>query len=77
MVEPPHHLAFDWVLTGPDGDVNTKAEHHLRLAADGSGTALTLEIRILVAGPGSEAFVDGVEMGWSGTLGKLKTFLEG
>jgi uncharacterized protein YndB with AHSA1/START domain len=76
-VEPPHHLAFNWVLTGPDGAVMMEAEHHLRFAPRGTGTALTLEIRILVAGPGSEAFVNGVRDGWTGTLGKLAHFVEG
>jgi uncharacterized protein YndB with AHSA1/START domain len=75
-VEAPHHLAFNWVLTAPDGAVVMEAEHHLRLAAKGSATHLTLEIRILVAGPGSEAFVNGVREGWTGTLGKLATFVE-
>ena len=36
------------------------------------------EHRILIAGPGSEGFVDGgVKAGWTGTLGKLATFVEG
>lgn len=74
-VDPPRHLGFNWVLTAPDGTVVMEAEHHLRLAAQEGGTALSLEIRILTAGPGSEAFVSGVQAGWSGTLGKLATFL--
>lgn len=76
-VDPPSHLGFNWVLTAPDGTVVMEAEHHLRLVAQGGGTALSLEIRVLTAGPGSEAFVAGVQMGWTGTLGKLTTFLEG
>ena len=76
-VDPPHHLGFNWVLTAPDGTVVMEAEHHLRLAPQESGTALSLEIRILTAGPGSEGFVAGVQVGWTGTLGKLATFLEG
>ena len=77
VVDPPNHLVFNWVLTAPDGTVVMEAEHHLRLRAQGSGTALSLEIRIRTAGPGSEAFVTGVQVGWTGTLGKLATYLEG
>jgi uncharacterized protein YndB with AHSA1/START domain len=77
VVDPPHHLAFNWVLTGPDGSVMMEAEHHVRLAPEGAGTELSLEIRILVASPGSEAFVAGVRGGWTGTLGKLATFVGG
>lgn len=75
-VEPPRHLAFNWVLNAPDGSVVMEAEHHVRLEARGRETELTLEIRILVAGPGSEAFVNGVRGGWTGTLGKLAAFVE-
>lgn len=77
LVDPPRHLAFNWVLTAPDGTVVMEAEHHVRLLPRDGGTDLTLEIRILTAGPGSEAFVAGVRVGWTGTLGKLATFLEG
>ena len=75
IVDPPHHLGFDWILTDAEGKVVMEAVHHVRLAPRDSGTALTLEVRILTAGPGSEGFVAGVEAGWSGTLGKLATFL--
>lgn len=77
VVDPPRHLAFNWVLAGPDGTVMMEAEHHVQLAPHDGGTDLTLEIRILVAGPGSEAFVNGVRDGWTGTLSKLATFLGG
>ncbi len=77
VVEPPHHLGFNWVLTGPDGTVMMEAEHHVHLVPQGSKTELTLEIRVLVAGPGSEEFVAGVKAGWTGTLGKLANFVEG
>lgn len=76
-VDPPHHLAFNWVLADAQGTVVMEAEHHVRLVPHDGGTELTLEIRILVAGPGSEGFVAGVETGWSGTLGKLATFVGG
>lgn len=74
-VDPPRLLGFNWILTDPAGTVVMEAEHHLRLAAREGGTELTLEIRVLTAGPGSEAFVAGVKAGWTGTLGKLATFL--
>jgi uncharacterized protein YndB with AHSA1/START domain len=77
IVFPPAHLGFIWSITAPDGKVLCQAEHDLRLAARAGGTDLTLEIRILVAEPGSEPFVDGVKDGWSGTLGKLADHLEG
>jgi uncharacterized protein YndB with AHSA1/START domain len=77
VVEPPRHLAFNWILEGPDGKVVMEAEHDLRLTEQKGGIELTLEIRILVAGPGSEGFLAGVEVGWSGTLGKLADFVEG
>lgn len=77
VVDPPGHLGFNWVLTAPDGTVVMEAEHHLRLTARKGGTELSLEIRVLIAGPGSEAFVDGVSAGWTGTLGKLAAFVEG
>jgi uncharacterized protein YndB with AHSA1/START domain len=77
VVDPPHHLGFNWVLTSPDGTVVMEAEHHVRLVPRDAGTELTLEIRILIAGPGSEPFVVGVEMGWTGTLGKLAAFVGG
>jgi hypothetical protein len=54
-----------------------EAEHHVRLVPREEGTELTLEIRILIAGSGSEGFVGGVKAGWTGTLGKLATFVEG
>jgi uncharacterized protein YndB with AHSA1/START domain len=75
VVDPPRHLGFNWVLSDPDGTVVMEAEHHVRLVARDDGTELTLEIRILTAGPGSEGFVSGVKQGWTGTLGKLATFL--
>ena len=77
VVDPPGHLGFNWVLTAPDGTVVMEAEHHVRLVPRQGGTELSIEIRILTAGPGSETFVDGVSAGWTGTLGKLATFLEG
>jgi len=77
VVDPPRHLGFVWLMTAPDGTVLLEAEHHIRLVASGNGTALSLDVRILVAGPGSEGFVNGVEMGWSGALGKLAHFVEG
>lgn len=77
IVDPPRHLAFNWLLTAPDGAVVMEAEHHLRLAERGGRTELSLEIRILTAGPGSEGFVAGVQAGWTGTLGKLAKFMEG
>jgi hypothetical protein len=52
-----------------------EAEHHVRLVPREAGTELTLEIRILTAGPGSEGFITGVKEGWTGTLGKLATFV--
>ncbi len=76
VVDPPHHLGFVWIISGPDGTVCVEAEHHIRLKESGNGTLLTLEVRVLVAGPGSEGFVNGVEMGWSGALGKLAAFVE-
>lgn len=75
VVDPPRHLGFNWVLAGTDGRVTMEAEHDLRLEPREGGTVLTLEIRILTAGPGSEGFVTGVQAGWTGTLGKLATFL--
>lgn len=77
VVDPPRHLAFNWILTAPDGTVMMEAEHHVRLTARAAGTEVSLEIRLLTAGPGSEGFVGGVRAGWTGTLGKLAFFLEG
>ena len=77
VVDPPRHLGFNWILTDPEGTVVMEAEHHVRLVPRDDQTELTLEIRILIAGPGSEGFIGGVEVGWSGTLGKLATFLGG
>ena len=76
VVDPPRHLAFNWTLAQPDGTVVMEAEHHVWLTPHDEGTALTLEIRVMIAGPGSEGFVAGVEMGWTGTLGKLATYLK-
>lgn len=76
IVDPPAHLNFSWLITAPDGTLLSEAEHDLRLAARPGGTELTLEIRILTAEPGSEPFVDGVQAGWTGTLGKLTAYLE-
>lgn len=75
-IEPPHHLAFSWVLEDADGNVVLDAEHHLWLRAKGNGTEVSLEVKILVAKPGSEAFVNGVKQGWTGGLGKLAAFVE-
>jgi uncharacterized protein YndB with AHSA1/START domain len=75
LVDRPHHLVFNWILADANGTVVMEAEHHLHLAASKSGTELTLEIRIITAGPGSEGFLSGVRQGWTGTLGKLATFL--
>jgi hypothetical protein len=45
---------------GPDGTVVVEAEHHVRLVPREEGTELTLEIRILIAGPECEGFGGGV-----------------
>jgi uncharacterized protein YndB with AHSA1/START domain len=75
-IDPPRYLAFNWILTDPSGKVVMEAEHHLTFVPRDAGTDLTMDIRIMIAEPGSEGFTGGVREGWTGTLGKLATFVE-
>ena len=76
VIEPPHHLGFSWILEDAEGKVVLDAEHHLRLTPKGDGTEVSLEVRILTALPGSEAFTNGVRDGWTGGLSKLAAYVE-
>ena len=70
-VAPEGRLAFSWVMELPPGTIVLEAHHYLTLIETMGKTRLTFVARIITAGPGSEAFMAGVDQGWGQALDKL------
>ena len=70
-IERPGRLVFTWVLRSPEGAVVMEAHHVLSLIPSGKKTRLTFVSRTIIAEPGAEPYLAGVEQGWAGAFDKL------
>ncbi|HVZ80256.1 MAG TPA: SRPBCC domain-containing protein [bacterium] len=77
VVEPPAKLVMTQAVPMPDGKPFFKIRQTITFEEKDGATALTFEVRILEANPGSEPFLGGMEQGTNMTLDNLAEYLAG
>ncbi len=73
-VVPPERLAFTTFLKNDAGTVFLEVLNTVTFAERGGKTVLTVNARVVNAGPGSEEPLSGMEEGWSQSLERLSAY---
>jgi len=74
-IDPPRRLVMAQAVPGEDGLPIFRIRQTVNFEEKGQGTELVMEVKVLLANPGSEPYLGGMEQGTNMTLDNLVSYL--